>query len=214
MVKDEYHKLIEDVETCLLYMGGVGLGEVYSKKPVIEEIEKSVEGCRRCPLHKLQAGRFFGRGGARPRVVFVGSSPPAVEKGGVDPDPFRGEEGMLLEKIIKALEFEDKDCYLTYAVKCAVTPGEADLEEGVRACSGFLREQIKALEPEAVIALGPIASIALTGGPDVESLRGKVLDYNSMELIVTYGTAELLADKGLKKYAWSDIKMLLRALKG
>jgi len=213
MLNDEYHKLIEDLETNLRFMDMAGIGEFYIKNRSIEEIKESVEACSGCALHKLKGGRFFGLGGQRPKVVFVGSAPPAGEKG-APPEPFKDEEGILLEKIIKSLKFEDKDVYLTYALKCAAPPGDPEVEEGGRACAAFLKEQIRALKPRAVIALGPVAAMALTGDPDVKSLRGSVRDLDGVMLVVTYGPSELLQDESLKGDVWRDIMMLLGALKG
>ncbi|MFQ5441655.1 MAG: uracil-DNA glycosylase family protein [Thermodesulfobacteriota bacterium] len=218
MLNDEYHRLIEDLEANLRFMEGAGLAEIYIKTPVMEEIEKRVEVCRRCALHKINKGRYFGRGSRRPKVVFVASSPPPPSgDGGAPSEPFNGEEGELLGKIIKSLKFEDKDVYLTYAVKCAVGPGEAgeaDVEEGARACAAFLKEQIRALKPRAVIALGPAASVALTGIADVKALRGSVRDLGGIRLVATYGPAELIQDESLKAEVWDDIKGLLSVLKG
>lgn len=216
MLNDEYHRLIEDLEANLRFMEGAGLGELYIKNPSLVEIEKRVEVCEECAIHESSKGRYFGSGGRNPKVVFVGSTPPPGEKG-APPEPFKGEEGELLRNIIKSLKLGDKDVYLTYAVKCAVGPGEAgeaDVEEGVCACAAFLKDQIRALKPRAVIALGPAASMALTGRADVKALRGSVRDLGGIRLVVTYGPGELLQDESLKGDVWNDIKRLLSALKG
>lgn len=149
-----------------------------------------------------------GKGGEDSELVFVGGAPGAADA--ARGEPFASEEGDLLTRMIEAMGFKRESVYILNSVRC-VSSGEPTDEE-VASCKGFLEEELGALRAKVVVTLGPTASLALLGRRDVGGLRGRFHQLRGVKVMATYGTEDLLKDPSLKKYAWEDLKMVMKEL--
>ena len=143
-------------------------------------------GCRRCP----RLARFLDEGRARhpayhcapvapfgdeqPRLLIVGLAP-GFHGANATGRPFTGDfAGVLLYETLHAFGWasapasvsrddglELRGCRITNAVKC-VPPANKPTPAETSTCNGFLRAELDALGPEAVVlALGAIAHAAV-----------------------------------------------------
>lgn len=150
-----------------------------------------------------------GKGGEDSELVFVGGAPSAHDA--ARGEPFASEEGDLLTRMIEAMGFKRESVYVMNSVRC-VSSGEPTDEE-VASCKGFLEEELSSLRAaKVVVTLGPTASLALLGSRDVGELRGRFHELRGLKVMAIYGTEELLKDPSLKKYAWEDLKMVMKEL--
>jgi DNA polymerase len=77
----------------------------------------------------------------------------------------------------------------------------------------FLEQQIAAVQPEVIVALGATAATYLLGvKSSLAALRGKIHASRSTKLVVTYHPAFLLRDPRQKKEAWADLKIVMAEL--
>jgi uracil-DNA glycosylase len=162
--------------------------------------------CTRCKLHTL--GRrtvVFGVGSPTASLMFVGEGP------GEDEDrqgePFVGRAGQLLTKIIEAIGLKREQVYIANVIKCR-PPGNRNPEpDEVESCEPFLVEQIAAIRPKVVVALGKFAAQSLlrTNEP-ITRLRGRVFDFRGASLIPTFHPAYLLRNPPAKREVWEDMK--------
>ena len=133
--------------------------------------------CTRCDLYKLGTQTVFGAGDARARLMLVGEQPGDVEdRQGV---PFVGPAGRLLDEALAAAGLDQVPRYVTNAVKhfkweprgkrrIHKKPSVAEM----RACHVWLEEEIAAVGPEVIVALGATAARAIAG-PGVQVLRDR-----------------------------------------
>jgi len=172
--------------------------------------------CSGCPFQAGGYKKFTGWGGGAPLLAFVCSSPPPFSGAG-EYSPFTGPLGTLLLKIIKSPKLEDKDVFLSFAMRCIAAKErhhESDaMQEACRSCAPLLREDIKKLSPHVVLAMGAGACHVLTGDRNIEALRGTIRDFHGIKVIPTYGIEELINDSGLKRAVWEDIQLAMAALK-
>ena len=169
--------------------------------------KKNVGDCRRCGLCQTRKNIVFGVGNAEARIMFVGEAPGADEdrKG----EPFVGRAGQLLDRWIADLGMSRGDVYIANVLKCR-PPGNRDPRpEEVEKCSPFLRAQIRAIRPAAVVALGRHAGMLLSRRDDMSlrAMRGARLEYDAsspkeaarslvIPLVVTYHPAYVLRQSG------------------
>lgn len=153
----------------------------------------------------------FGVGNPHARIVFVGEAPGRDED--LKGEPFVGEAGQLLTKIIQAMGFERSEVYICNVLKCR-PPGNRDpLPTEVEACSSFMLRQIKAIRPEAVVALGKFAAQTLLQTKEIISrLRGNFRDYHGIPLMPTFHPSALLRDPAKKREVWEDMQKVMRLL--
>ena len=183
----------------------------------LERIRKDLAECRHCKLGKTRKNLVFGVGNPRARLVFVGEAPGADEdqRG----EPFVGEAGQMLNRIISAMGLKRADVYICNVVKCR-PPGNRDPEQDeIAACSAYLLRQLRSIRPEVVVALGKFASQTLLETKEpISKLRGRFRDFHGIPLMPTYHPSFLLRRQGEGDMAafwevWDDMTQVLRLLK-
>lgn len=116
---------------------------------------------------------------------------------------FSGAAGGLLAKIIAAMKFKrDEVCLVSFE------PGQDRAAMG-RVVAAKLAE----IAPRAVVTLGEEAiSLLLNDPAPLRELRGSFLELQGMAVMPTLHPEALLADEGLKRHVWEDMKLVMRRL--
>jgi uracil-DNA glycosylase len=181
----------------------------------LENVRKNLGDCRRCKLGTTRKNIVFGSGNPKARLVFVGEGPGADEdeKG----EPFVGDAGRMLTRIITAMGIKREDVYICNVVKCR-PPGNRNPEsDEIEACSPFLLRQIKSIKPEAIVALGKFAAQTLLETKEpISKLRGRFRDFHGIPLMPTYHPSYLLRTGGNSDSfwdVWGDMTQVLQLLK-
>jgi len=177
----------------------------------LESLELRVRTCRACRLAATRKNTVFGEGDPRARLMFIGEGPGAVEDD--TGRPFVGPAGELLTRIIAAMGLDRKDVYIANVVKCR-PPGNRDPEpDEIRACMGYLEDQIRLVGPQVIVALGRVASHALLDETTpIGRLRGTFRRYGDIPLMPTYHPSYLLQNEARKKDVWEDMKKVMYVL--
>ena len=138
--------------------------------PEWDALVRAVDACRACPLGATRAHPVVYRGGAAPRVVFVGEAPGAAEDAAGR--PFVGRAGRTLDALLGDLGLDEDAVGILNVVKCH-PPGNRLPPASVRACRPFLDRQLALLRPRLVVTLGRHALEALDpGSPPVLASAG------------------------------------------
>ena len=179
------------------------------------QVREELGDCTRCKLSQGRKNIVFGSGNPQADLVFVGEGP------GADEDeqglPFVGRAGKKLTEIIeKGMNLDrEKDTYICNIVKCR-PPGNRDPEkEEIVACNPFLVEQLKAIKPKVVVALGkPAASTLLGRNVPITKERGTWHEYEGFKLMLTLHPAYLLRAYTIenRKAVHEDMKKVLKEL--
>lgn len=178
----------------------------------LQELRAQALQCTRCKLHQGRRTVVFGEGNPRPRVLFVGEAPGAVED--QTGRPFVGPAGQLLDRILQGAMGLPRDAvYIANINKCR-PPGNREPEpDEVAACLPFLQRQVAILRPEVIVALGRTAAHNLLGTTEpMRALRGRELWFQHIPVVVTWHPAFLLRDPSHKRETWEDIKRVNRML--
>ena len=181
----------------------------------LTQVREELGDCTRCKLSQGRKNIVFGSGNPQADLVFVGEGP------GADEDeqgfPFVGRAGKKLTEIIeKGMNLDrEKDTYICNIVKCR-PPGNRDPEkEEIEACNPFLIQQLKAIQPKVVVALGkPAASTLLGRSVPITKERGTWHDYEGFKLMLTLHPAYLLRAYTIenRKAVHDDMKKVLKEL--
>jgi uracil-DNA glycosylase len=177
----------------------------------LQLIQEEIGDCTRCALHKGRNKIVFGDGDANARLMFVGEGP------GADEDaqglPFVGRAGQLLNNMIGAMGLTREQVYIANVVKCRPPQNRTPEPDEANTCSPFLFQQLDAIHPEVIVALGATAATYLLGQRQpLAGLRGRVHSFRGAKLIVTYHPAFLLRDPRQKEEAWADLQIAMREL--
>ena len=170
------------------------------------ELQASVAGCIRCPLHQSRMQTVFGVGNRHADWMIIGEAPGAEEdrRG----EPFVGRAGKLLDEMLRAVGLDRGTVFITNILKCR-PPGNRDpAADEAAACRDHLERQIEMIKPRLVLAVGRIAAQQLlhTDSP-LGRLRGRAHSLNNgqVPLVVTYHPAYLLRSPAQKRKVWEDL---------
>lgn len=173
----------------------------------LEEVRAELGDCRRCKLHSTRTNIVFGTGNPRARLVFVGEGPGRDED--LQGEPFVGQAGQLLTKIIQAIQLTREEVYIANILKCR-PPGNRNPEaDEIKSCEPFLRKQLEVIRPGLICALGTFAAQTLLQTEEkISRLRGRFHRYQGVPLMPTYHPAFLLRNPNFKRDVWEDVKKI------
>ncbi len=180
--------------------------------------EQQVRGCQKCGLSGGRTNTVFGVGSATARLLFVGEAPGFHEdQQGI---PFVGRAGDLLVRMIGAMGLRREDVYICNVLKCRPPNNRDPLPDEISACSPYLFEQLRLIEPEVIVALGaPAARTLLDTAQSIGRLRGTFHDFRLpggggtvIPLMPTYHPAYLLRSPGEKGKTWADLQLVMQKL--
>ena len=184
-----------------------GLGET------LDTIRSDLGDCQRCGLGASRQELVYGVGNPNARLVLVGEAPGREEdqKG----EPFVGEAGRLLDRILQAMGLRRDDVYICNVLKCRPPDNRDPQPEEVATCEAFLIRQIAAIKPQVIIGLGRFAVHSLLKSKvPISRIRGEWQSYHGTPLMPTYHPAYLLRNPEGKRDVWEDMKEVLRRLNG
>lgn len=177
----------------------------------LDTIREDLGDCQRCGLATSRTKLAYGVGNPNARLVLVGEAPGREED--LKGEPFVGEAGQLLDRILLAMGMQREDVYICNVLKCR-PPNDRDPQpEEIATCEAFLIRQIAAVRPQVIIGLGRIAVHSLLKTKtSISRLRGEWQSYQGIPMMPTYHPAYLLRNPEGKRDVWEDMKEVLRRL--
>jgi uracil-DNA glycosylase len=152
-------------------------------RATLPKLRQAAAGCRGCDLWLNATQTVFGEGAVAAAAMFVGEQPGDQEdRAG---RPFVGPAGRLFDEALESAGLDRGMVYVTNAVKhfkfvrnelikrrLHKKPSAAQ----IRACTPWLREELRVVQPKVVVALGSTAAQALMGNRfRVTQHRGEVV---------------------------------------
>jgi DNA polymerase len=177
----------------------------------LEGVRAALGECTRCRLSRGRTHLVFGVGNPDAELVFVGEAPGAEEdrRG----EPFVGRAGQLLDRMIRAMGRSRGEVYIANVLKCRPPDNRDPGADEAATCAPFLWQQIDAIRPRAICALGAHAARTLLGVEgSLGSLRGRTHRCRGWPVVATYHPAYLLRKPGDKRKAWQDLQRVMGLL--
>jgi len=173
----------------------------------LEDLRAELGDCRRCKLHSGRTQIVFGVGNPRAKLVFVGEAPGRDED--LQGEPFVGQAGQLLTKIIQAIQLKREEVYIANIIKCRPPENRNPEPDEIAACEPFLVKQLQVIQPRLICALGTFAAQTLLKSEEkISALRGRFHQYQEIPVMPTYHPAYLLRNASRKREVWEDMKKI------
>lgn len=170
-------------------------------------LEWSCNNCKKCRLWEMRNNVVIGKGNKTSDIMFIGEGPGQQED--LQGIPFVGAAGQLLDKILKSVDINKDDVYITNIVKCR-PPGNRDPHDDEQdACINYLRYQLKLIQPKIIVCLGRIAAKRIIK-PDfkITSEHGIWTERKGYWITSTFHPSALLRDEAKKRTTWEDFKII------
>lgn len=139
----------------------------------LEQLKKQYHNCTKCPeLVKSRTQVVFGAGKKKAQILFIGEAPGANEdKQGI---PFCGMSGQVLEQLLKSVNLNREDVFITNTVLCRPLNNRNPKKEEVENCRERLDELIRIMQPKVIVTIGNFATERILGWSGIKSIRGKI----------------------------------------
>ena len=183
----------------------------------IRDLEIFIKNSKTCELKKNAKSTVIGDGNENSKIMIIGEAPGAEEdKLG---KPFVGAAGMLLNKMLNAINIIRENVYITNVVPWRPPNNRTPNNEEIMACLPFIQKHIEIINPKLILLLGTTAAkTILNSNLSITKLRGNWHEYKSYNqeevsyCLVTYHPAFLLRAPDNKKLSWEDLKLFKKRI--
>ena len=177
----------------------------------LEFLKKSIMNLKKCDLKKNAKNIVFSDGNPKSKIMLIGEAPGANEDD--EGLPFVGRAGMLLDKMLTAINLDRKKVYISNIINYRPPENRRPTDEEIKRYLPFITKHIEIINPKILVLLGSTAMNALIGNEVVISkMRGKWIEKEfgncKTSVIITFHPAFLMRQPAQKKMSWIDLKMI------
>ena len=185
----------------------------------LEEVLNAIKGMKNDPLANTGMNIVISRGNPKAKLLIVGEAPGPQEN--IQGKPFVGPAGQLLDKILRAGNFDpDKDVYITNSV-FRMPPGEDGKsfrkpnDQEIEYYRPFVFEIIRLVNPYVILLTGNVACQSILNKTGITSLRGQWIQSKGNWLMPIFHPSYLLRNQSReigspKSLMWNDIREIRR----
>ena len=181
------------------------------KSAEIIELKKLINSIQNCNLKSNSQNLILGDGNINSPIMIIGQAPGLEEE--KTGKTFQGESGVLLEKMLNAINTPKKHLYSSYAINFRPPEDRKPTTQEIKRYSVFLKEHISIIDPKIIILLGSTAMESVTStNKKISNERGEwkeiILKNKTYPLMITFSPSYLIRFPENKKYSWEDLKMI------
>ena len=186
-----------------------------NKSKLLENLKEKISNIDNCELKSHATQLVFSDGTSKSQLMIVGEGP--GQKEDEIGKPFVGDAGMLLNKMLKAINIDRNKVYITNVVNYRPPNNRKPEPAEIIRYSNFLREHISIIDPKILILMGSSAMEALFGSKiKISKERGAwkevIVNQKTYLTMITFHPAYLLRQPDQKKYSWSDLKEIRKKI--
>lgn len=167
------------------------------------------------PLFPAGTNMVIHRGNPNAKLMIVGEAPGTEEDR--QGKPFVGRSGQLLDKILRAADFDpEEDVFITNSV-FRLPPGDGGkplrkpTSEEIKFYKPYLLEIIRLTDPKIMLLTGNVATESILGKVGITKLRGQWFEWEDKWVMPIFHPAYLLRnpsrdENSPKALTWRDIQ--------
>tara|TARA_B100000029_G_scaffold246509_1_gene243447 strand:- start:5238 stop:5942 length:705 start_codon:yes stop_codon:yes gene_type:complete len=188
---------------------------VEEKSEKLDRLKKKLEKIENCELKSYAKNMVFSDGNPESPIMIVGEGP--GQKEDELKKPFVGDAGILLNKMLNAINIHRKNIYITNVVNYRPPNNRKPEPSEISRYSNFLREHISIIDPKILILMGSTAMESLFGEKNkITKERGTwkeiIINQKTYLTMITFHPAYLLRQADQKKYSWFDLKEIRKKI--
>ena len=188
----------------------------------LDELNKMIKVCKKCRLSETRTNAICGEGDLNAKIMLIAQAPGEKEdkKGRM----FVGASGKVLDELLSKAGIRRREIYMTNLIKCMFPKYRKPKQEEIEACSYYLNEEIKLINPKILVPLGYYAThyifqkygISLPAKVKFSSVYGKLFLAKNKKILPLPHPASLLYDPDIKQDLiknYRKLQVLLRDCK-
>ena len=182
-----------------------------NKEEELKKLEKTINSIQTCNLKDYSKKLIFGDGNINSPIMIIGEAPGQEEV--KNEKTFQGEDGLLLKKMLIAINIKKENIYSTYAVNYRTPEDRKPTSLEIKRYSIFLKEHISIIDPKIIILFGSSAMESVTAlNSKISDERGKwkeiILKNKTYPIMITFNPSYLIRFPENKKFSWEDLKKI------
>jgi len=122
----------------------------------IEELNKIIRGCKKCRLSETRTNAICGEGNLNAKIMLIAQAP--GEKEDREGKMFVGPSGKVIDELLNEAGIKRDEIYMTNLIKCILPKNRKPKQDEIEACSHYLNEEIKLINPKILAPLGYYAT--------------------------------------------------------
>jgi len=186
-----------------------------NKSEKLLDLKNKINSIQNCNLKKISKNIIMGDGDINSPIMLIGEAPGKIED--ETNSTFQGEIGLLLSKMLFAINIKREKVYTTYSVNFRTPEDRKPTAQEIKRYSVFLKEHISIIDPKIIILMGSTAMESITGLNKISNERGKwkeiILKNKTLPLMITFSPSYLIKFPENKKYSWEDLKKIKQKIK-
>ena len=153
----------------------------------------------------------MGDGDINSPIMLIGEAP--NEKEDLEAKTFCGDVGVLLTKMLLAINIKKEKVYSAYSINFRPPNDRKPTAQEIKRYSIFLKEHISIIDPKILILMGTTAMEAVTGlNNQITNERGDwkeiIIGNKTIPVIITFNPSYLIRYPDKKKFSWEDLKKI------
>tara|TARA_A100000164_G_C21932031_1_gene786142 strand:- start:518 stop:1198 length:681 start_codon:yes stop_codon:yes gene_type:complete len=181
------------------------------KNEQIISLKKLINSIGNCNLKSNSKNLILGEGDINSPIMIIGEAPCFEDE--KNNKTFQGDSGVLLEKMLLAINLKKKDIYSCYAINFRPPEDRKPTSQEIKRYSDFVKEHISIISPKIVVLFGSTAMESVTASKEKISVeRGKwkeiILKNKTFLLMTTFSPSYLIRFPENKKHSWEDLKKI------
>ncbi|MBI5965863.1 MAG: uracil-DNA glycosylase [Chloroflexi bacterium] len=189
------------------------------KYSTLEDVLNAIKGMKDDPLANAGTNIVISRGNPSAKLLLIGEAPGPQEN--IQGKPFVGPAGQLLDKILRAGNFDpDQDVYITNSV-FRMPPGDDGKsfrkpnDQEIEYYRPFVFEIIRLIAPYVILLTGNVACQSVLKRTGITTLRGQWIRVEGHWLMPIFHPSYLLRNQSRepgspKAMMWDDIREVRR----
>jgi len=182
---------------------------------MLERLRDKISNIDSCELKKNASKLVFSDGSHLSPLMIVGEGP--GQKEDQEGRPFVGDAGLLLNKMLKSINIERGNIYITNVINYMPPENRKPEASEITRYANYLKQHISIIDPKILIVMGSIAMESLFGSNvKISKARGIwkeiIINQKTYLTMITFHPAYLLRQADQKKYSWIDLKEIRKKI--
>ncbi|MDA9701774.1 uracil-DNA glycosylase [Candidatus Pelagibacter sp.] len=182
-----------------------------AKEEKIFNLKKKINSIQDCNLKDNSKNLVMGDGDINSPIMLIGEAP--NEKEDLEAKTFCGDVGVLLTKMLLAINIKKEKVYSAYSINFRPPNDRKPTAQEIKRYSIFLKEHISIIDPKILILMGTTAMEAVTGlSNQITNERGDwkelIIGNKTIPVIITFNPSYLIRYPDKKKFSWEDLKKI------
>ncbi len=177
---------------------------------VLTAIAAEVKVCKACRLWQGTTNPVPGAGDPNAEIMFIGEGPGFNEdKKGL---PFVGRSGDYLEKMLKLINLNRNQVFITNVVKHRPPDNRDPLPDEIIACKPYLDRQIEVINPLIIVTLGRFSMARYFPNGKITQIHGHPKYEDGRAYYPLFHPAAVLRNPSLEPQMEADFKRILEVI--